>query len=154
VAGLVKFDLSVDIARPPAEVWAAIERVETHVEWMADAERITFRTEQHAGVGTEFECLTKVGPFRTTDVMTVTEWEPGAVMGIEHRGVVTGTGRFTLSPTTAGTRFCWAEHLTFPWWMGGPAGSLLSKPLLGRVWRGNLERLRDLVEWERPPGSP
>jgi len=140
------FDLCVDIARPPAEVWAAIERVETHVDWMSDAEKITFRTEQHAGVGTEFECLTKVGPFHTTDVMTVTEWEPGAVMGIDHRGVVTGTGRFTLTATDTGTRFCWREQLQFPWWMGGTAGGSLAKPALRHVWRGNLERLRALIE--------
>jgi uncharacterized protein YndB with AHSA1/START domain len=142
----MNFDLCVDLARDPEAVWAAIERVETHVEWMADAERITFRTERHAGVGTEFECLTKVGPFRTTDVMTVTEWKPGETMGITHRGVVTGTGRFTLTPTAAGTRFCWREQLRFPWWMGGPAGGLAAKPLLRHVWRGNLERLRELVE--------
>ena len=139
-------DLCTDIARSPAEVWAAIEPIETHVEWMADAERITFRSAQHTGVGTEFECLTKVGLLRTTDVMTVTEWEPGQTMGIEHRGVVTGTGRFTLTATGSGTRFCWRETLRFPWWMGGPAGEFAARGLLGRVWRGNLERLRALIE--------
>jgi hypothetical protein len=70
-------------------------------------------------------------------------------MGIEHRGVVTGTGRFTLTPTDTGTRFCWREQLTFPWWMGGTAGGALAKPALRHVWRGNLERLRALIEQAR-----
>ena len=58
----VRIEVATDIDAPPATVWAVLEPVESHVEWMADAERITFRTEQHRGVGTEFECLTRVGP--------------------------------------------------------------------------------------------
>jgi carbon monoxide dehydrogenase subunit G len=137
----VRIEISTEIPATPDVVWAAIEDLGTHTEWMADAERITFVTDQHAGVGTQFDCLTVVGPLRTTDRMTVTEWEPGAVMGIEHKGAVTGTGRFTLEPAPRGTRFCWSEELTFPWWMGGPVGELAGKPVLRWVWRRNLARL-------------
>ncbi|MGH9025043.1 MAG: SRPBCC family protein [Acidimicrobiia bacterium] len=142
--------LCVDIDRTPAQVWAAIERIETHVEWMADAVSITFRTQQRTGVGTEFACRTRLGPFHTTDVMTVTEWEANKVIGIEHRGVVTGSGRFTLTPAT-GTSFCWTEDLRFPWWMGGPAGERAARPLLRRVWLRNLARLRTIVERQSRP---
>jgi uncharacterized protein YndB with AHSA1/START domain len=141
--------LCVDIDRPPDVVWAAIEPMEAHVDWMADAESITFRTEQRRGVGTEIACRTKVGPFRATDVMTVTEWAPAEAMGIEHRGVVTGAGRFTLTPEAFGTRFCWDEQLRFPWWMGGPAGERAAKAVLHGVWRRNLDRLKASVERER-----
>ncbi len=130
----------------PEAVWAAVEDISTHTEWMKDAAEIEFTTERHSGVGAEFACLTKVGPLRNHDVLRVTEWEPGAVMGIEHTGVVTGTGRFTLTPEGGGTRFCWEEVLRFPWWMGGPVGELAAKPVLGHVWRGNLERLKEKVE--------
>ena len=34
------------IDAPPAEVWAGVEDIATHVEWMADAESITFTSEQ------------------------------------------------------------------------------------------------------------
>ena len=137
----------IDIAAPPAKVWAVLEPVETHVEWMADAERITFTTEQRRGVGTTFECLTRVGPLSTTDVMTVTEWEPGAVMGIEHRGAVVGRGHFTLSPLAVNrTRFRWEEELHFPVWMGGAAGEIAAKPILTRIWRANLRRLQARVD--------
>jgi hypothetical protein len=67
-------------------------------------------------------------------------------MGIDHLGAVKGSARFTLAAHGAGTRFCWVEQLRFPWWMGGPIGERAAKPVLGRVWRGNLERLRAVVE--------
>ncbi|MFA5884093.1 MAG: SRPBCC family protein [Acidimicrobiia bacterium] len=141
----VRIDLCTEIPATPEAVWAAIEDLGTHTEWMADAERITFVTDQRAGVGTQFDCLTVIGPLRTTDRMTVTEWEPGAVMGIEHEGAVTGTGRFTLAPAPRGTQLCWSEELTFPWWMGGPVGEIAGKPVLAWVWRRNLSRLREHV---------
>ena len=47
---------------PPAEVWRVLEPIDSHVDWMADAEMIRFVTEQTRGVGTRFECVTRVGP--------------------------------------------------------------------------------------------
>jgi uncharacterized protein YndB with AHSA1/START domain len=138
----VRIAIETEIPATPAQVWAAVEDLSTHTEWMADAETITFVTDQRSGVGTEFDCLTVVGPLRTTDRMRVTEWEPEAVMGIEHRGAVTGTGRFTLTAVPGGTRFAWAEKLRFPWWLGGPVGEVFGKPVLTLVWRRNLDRLR------------
>ena len=139
--------LCVTIGAPVDAVWAAVEDVGTHTRWMTDAESITFVTEQRTGVGTEFDCRTRVGPLRTVDRMTVTEWEPGAVMGIEHRGMVTGRGRFTLAPAGAGlTEFCWTEELTFPLHFGGALGERVARPVFLRLWRANLVRLRDLVE--------
>jgi uncharacterized protein YndB with AHSA1/START domain len=138
-------ELCTEIPASPAEVWAVVEQIHTHPRWMADAERITFIGTQMQGVGTEFDCRTVIGPLRVTDRMRVTEWEPEVAMGIEHRGAVSGRGRFTLTPTSHGTEFCWGEVLTFPWWMGGGAGELAAKPVFERVWRANLARLRALV---------
>jgi hypothetical protein len=133
-------------AASPAAVWRAVEDISTHPIWMRDAVEITFLTEQRRGVGAQFACLTKIGPLHNHDVLRVTEWESGVVMGIEHTGVVTGIGRFTLTPDGSGTRFCWEEVLRFPWWMGGPIGERAAKPVLGVVWRKNLRRLKALVE--------
>jgi hypothetical protein len=130
----------------PNVVWRAVEDISTHPEWMRDAVEITFLTEQRQGVGAEFACLTKIGPLRNHDVLRVTEWEPGVSMGIAHTGVVTGSGRFTLTPGGGGTRFCWEEVLRFPWWMGGALGERIAKPVLGMVWRKNLRRLKTIVE--------
>jgi uncharacterized protein YndB with AHSA1/START domain len=143
----VDLEVGITIDAPPDKVWSVIEPIEHHVDWMADAESITFTSAIRRGVGTQFDCVTRLGPLHTTDRMGVTEWDPGKVMGIEHRGVVTGTGRFTLEPTTAGgTTFTWTEQLTFPWWMGGAAGAIAAKPALRAVWQRNLGKLKELVE--------
>ena len=139
--------LCVTIGAPAERVWETIEVIDTHTRWMTDAESITFRSDQHAGVGTEFECLTRVGPFTTVDLMRVTQWEPGVAMGIEHHGIVTGSGRFELRPAGAGiTEFCWDEDLQFPVRLGGAVVARLGRPVFERIWRANLRRLRDLVE--------
>jgi hypothetical protein len=138
----VMIDASLD------DVWRVVERIETHVDWMTDAERITFRSETHSGVGAAFDCVTVVGPLRTTDHFVVTRWDPGVAMGIEHRGAVSGTGEFTLTPVDDGraTQFTWEEDLTFPWWLGGPLGEVAGRPVLERIWKGNLRRLKEKVE--------
>jgi len=126
----------------PADVWADVQDIATHVEWMADATAIRFLGERTSGVGTRFECDTKVGPITLTDIMEITEWVPGKVMGVRHSGVVTGTGRFTLKKASRGrTQFQWREKLGYPLWLGGPVGAVLSKPVLRWIWRRNLTRL-------------
>jgi hypothetical protein len=143
----MRIRVGVTIDAPPAAVWRTIEPIERHVDWMTDAEAITFTGSQTRGVGTAFDCRTKVGPFRLVDRMFVTEWSPGRTMGIEHRGVVAGRGRFTLRRRPRGrTRFRWSEQLHFPWWMAGPVGALAAQPVLRALWRRNLRRLKQLVE--------
>lgn len=143
----VKIRVGVTISARPADVWKVIEPIERHVDWMHDARSISFVGGTTRGVGTTFDCRTQVGPFRLNDRMRVTEWEPDRAMGIEHRGLVTGRGRFTLQTRPRGrTRFTWTEQLEFPWWLGGPVGALAAKPVLRRVWRRNLRTLAALVE--------
>lgn len=139
------------IAAPPDDVWRAVEHIESHTGWMADAERITFRSERHQGVGAEFDCLTRVGPLRTTDRFAITRWDPPVAMGIEHRGAVTGIGEFRLRPLAGGdhTDFCWDETLAFPWWLGSLAGEWIGRPVLTRIWEGNLRDLKARIEHER-----
>ena len=143
----MKIHLCTTIGATVERVWRTVEDISTHTDWMADAESITFVSEQRSGIGTEFDCLTRVGPLSTVDRMRITEWEPEAVMGIEHRGLVTGSGRFTLRAYGAGlTEFCWDEDLHFPTWMGGAIGERAGLPVLLRIWRANLARLRTLAE--------
>lgn len=131
----------------PGDVWRAVRDIASHPSWMEDAVAIRFLTERHEGVGTTFDCDTRVGPLRMTDRMEVTEWEEDRVMGIAHSGVVTGRGRFTLEPAGPGrTRFTWEEELRFPARFGGPVAALAARPVLSRVWRGNLRRLKAHIE--------
>lgn len=155
--------VSTVIDAPPRRVWAAVRDITSHVNWMEDAVAIRSTSPRRDGVGTTFDCDTKVGPFRLTDRMEVTEWSEGRAMGIRHVGLVRGTGRFTVRRSyRGGTRFTWDERLRFPWWMGGPPGSVVAAPVLRRIWRRNLANLKRQVEGParrprvrralRPPG--
>lgn len=137
----------VEIDRTPTEVWSYLRDISSHVDWMADATEIRFTTEQTEGVGTSFECDTKIGPIKLTDLMTITSWVDEAEMGVRHEGVVTGVGEFHLSETTSGgSRFSWREELSFPIWLGGPVGEIVAKPILTAVWKRNLRRLKSTLE--------
>jgi hypothetical protein len=142
----IRIRVCATYAAPPARVWAVLEPIETHTAWMRDAVSIEFVGAQRRGIGTEFSCLTRVGPLSTTDRFAITAWEPGVRMGIEHGGAVTGTGELHLEPAGVGTRLCWTEELRFPWQLGGVVGERLGRPVLRALWRGNLERLRSLVD--------
>jgi carbon monoxide dehydrogenase subunit G len=136
--------VSVILDAPIEEVWADVEHLDTHVEWMADAAAIDFRGDQRAGVGTVMEVLTRLGPLHTTDVIEFTAWEPPHRMAVLHRGAFHGVGEFRLEEAgERRTRFSWEEHIEFPWWMGGGVGATVARPILSAVWRRNLNRLRD-----------
>ncbi len=138
------------IEAPRELVWARLEDVGSHVEWMADAEYIRFLGPQREGVGTTFDCGTRLGPLRTVDRMTITEWTPPQAMGVRHTGAVTGIGRFTLTALAGGrTLVVWTEELVFPRRLGGSLGGVLGAIALRLLWRRNLRRLRRLVETGR-----
>ena len=146
---MASITVSVEIDATTERVWEVVEPVERHVDWMADAVAIRFTGEQTRGIGTTFECDTKVGPITLVDKMEITDWEPGERMGVRHSGVVTGSGHFTLEPIDLGrrTRFTWTEELVFPWWLGGPLGALVGgRVVMGAIWRRNLRALARIVE--------
>jgi len=139
--------VSTVIERSPARVWADLRNIESHVTWMQDAVEIRFLSERREGSGTRFECDTKVGPFSLTDVMQITAWEDERRMGVRHVGLVEGTGEFSLGQLgPERTEFRWEEDLSFPWFMGGPVGALLARPVLRFIWKRNLSRLKARIE--------
>jgi uncharacterized protein YndB with AHSA1/START domain len=144
---MIRIRVCTTINTPPDVVWRALEDIERHTEWMKDAVTVTFRSEMHRGVGAEFDCLTRVGPLWNTDHFVVTQWRPGEIMGIEHRGAVKGEAEFRLEPRYGDrTRFCWEERLRFPWWLGGFAGERVGGPVLHHVWKNNVARLKTQIE--------
>lgn len=132
---------------PPPAVWEKLRDIASHVSWMEDAVAIRFTSPSREGAGTTFDCDTKVGPFRVTDRLEVTEWSEGEAIGIRHVGVVSGSGRFAVTGTGDGrTELTWDERLGFPWWMGGPAGAAVAALVLRPLWRRNLARFKREVE--------
>ncbi len=139
--------LSIDIGAPAETVWAHVSDLASHTEWMQDATAIRFVSPATTGAGVVMDCDTRIGPFRLTDRLVVTEWDEGRAIAIRHEGAVTGTGRFVLEDGGDGrTRFTWTEVLTFPWWLAGAAGAATARPVLAWTWRRNLAALRTLIE--------
>ncbi len=128
-------------------VWEALADLGSHADWMRDAESIEFASETRRGVGTAMNVATRVGPFRTMDILEVTGWDEGESIDVIHRGLVTGTGTLAVKRTNGSTRVSWTEDLRFPWWLGGPLTALLAKPVLAAIWRGNLERLEETLSY-------
>lgn len=143
---LTRVEVSVVLDASPEEVWRDVADISSHVEWMQDAVLIQFRGDQRQGVGVVFDCETKIGPLRLTDRMTVTAWEAAERMGVRHEGAVTGDGLFTLAAVVGSdghvrTRFTWAEQLQFPWFLAGPVGAVVARPIFTWIWGRNLTAL-------------
>ncbi len=140
---MAKVTVSIDIPADVTTVWDDVARLESHVEWMADAESIEFLNDSRTGVGVVMRVLTRVGVLRTTDIIRVVSWHPPYSIGVVHEGLVTGTGEFRLEASNGGTRFTWDEELQMPWFLGGRIGSVVARPILAWVWRRNLNRLAE-----------
>lgn len=139
---MVAITVETELDAPPAVVWSDVRNISTHAQWMHDAEAIWFTSEHTEGVGTSFECDTRVGPIRLTDVMEITEWIDEEAMGVRHSGIVTGEGMFSLTSLSGErTLFRWAEELSFPWYLGGPVGEPFGAIILKLIWKRNLQNL-------------
>lgn len=144
---VARIRVETTIEATPQRVWDAIDDVRTHPQWMEDAVAVRVTSSQSSGVGTAFDCDTKVGPLRLTDKMTITRWDPAVAMGVRHVGLVEGEGEFVLTAVEDDrTRFTWTEELHFPWWMAGALGASVGGPVLKRIWVRNLTNLKALVE--------
>jgi uncharacterized protein YndB with AHSA1/START domain len=138
--------VSTRIDAPPRRVWRVLRTMERHAEWMVDATAIRPATRRRRGVGAAYEVETKVGPFRLVDVMVVDRWRRRKAIGIRHEGLVRGSGLFTLRRSRGGTLFRWEERLRFPWWLGGPLGVAVARPVLRAIWRVDVRNLKRTVE--------
>lgn len=136
---MIEIRTTIVVEAPLETVWADLADIGSHIEWMVDAVGIRFTSSGDLGVGSTFDVATRLGPIRLNDPLEITEWQPGRVLGVRHRGAVTGAGRFTVEPVSESrTRVSRDEHLRFPWWMGGAAGEIVATPILRALFRANL----------------
>ena len=111
--------VSTIINAPLKTVWNEVSRLENHTNWMNDAEKIDFLSENNNGMGTEMKVLTKIGPIKLYDYMTVTNWVVEKSIAVDHIGIVTGKGEFKLEEIDENnTKFNWEETLKFPIYLG------------------------------------
>lgn len=136
-------EVAVFVNAPVEEVWKDLAQVETHADWMRDAEAIEFVSDQQAGVGTRIRVPTRIGPLRTVDEIEFTAWDPPNRMSISHQGLFTGVGDISLRPEGLGATVTWRESVEFPLRFGGRLGEIIAAPILRWVWRSNLKRLAE-----------
>ena len=137
--------VSTTINAPIKTVWNEVSRLENHTNWMNDAEKIDFLSENNSGMGTEMKVLTKIGPIKLYDYMTVTNWVVEKSIAVDHIGIVTGKGEFKLEEIDENnTKFNWEETLKFPIYLGGVIGEFFGAPILKLIWRKNLKNLKEL----------
>ena len=137
--------VSTIINAPLKTVWNEVSRLENHTNWMNDAEKIDFLSENNSGMGTEMKVLTKIGPIKLYDYMTVTNWIVEKSIAVDHIGIVTGKGEFKLEEIDENnTKFNWEETLKFPIYLGGIIGEFFGAPILKLIWRKNLKNLKEL----------
>ena len=105
-----RIETSIIINKPLDTVWQEVKVMENHVNWMEDAVKIDILSENNSGIDTKMNVLTKVGPIKLTDIITVTEWKEKESIGVIHEGIVTGEGIFYLiALNESQTEFKWEE---------------------------------------------
>tara|TARA_Y100001970_G_scaffold63287_1_gene81046 strand:+ start:158 stop:592 length:435 start_codon:yes stop_codon:yes gene_type:complete len=133
------------INSPLKIVWNEVSKLENHTNWMHDAVKIDFLSENNRGLGVKMKVLTKVGPIRLYDYMTVTEWVEEESIGVDHIGIVKGKGRFKLEKIDDNkTLFIWEETLKFPIYLGSIVGEFFGAPFLKLIWKRNLKNLKEI----------
>jgi len=142
-----RIQVSTVINKPLNIVWDEVKIMENHVNWMEDAAKIDFLSDNNAGIDTKMKVLTKVGPISLNDIITVTEWVEKKSIGVIHQGIVTGKGVFYLSEINENsTKFTWDEELKFPIYLGGPIGEFFRGMILKQIWKKNLKNLKEIIE--------
>jgi carbon monoxide dehydrogenase subunit G len=136
---------TVGLHRPPDAVWPFLVDWERLDRWMEEIRDVRVTSEHREGVGVEAEATVRIGGLSTRDRIRVTRWEPPTVLEIAHLGWVRGAGYMELSPTEEGSRLFWRETLIPPWGILGSAGFRLFLPMMRRVFRRDVHRLRDVV---------
>jgi len=142
-----RIETSIIINKPLDTVWQEVKVMENHVNWMEDAVKIDILSENNSGIDTKMNVLTKVGPIKLTDIITVTEWKEKESIGVIHEGIVTGEGIFYLKALNESqTEFKWEETLKFPIYLGGAIGEFFGGYVLRYIWKKNLKNLKEIIE--------
>jgi hypothetical protein len=140
---------SVQIERPPADVWAAIADYGLDLEWRKGLLEMTPDPPGGPAVGTKVhEVVRNSGRDYVADTV-VTDLEPGAFYRFAGSGTIGGVGgaRYVRSADGVGAEFTYEVELE-------PKGGMrLLRPLLGRIVRAGLKkdlgRLKELLEKPR-----
>lgn len=142
--------IKTQIKAPIEKVWDEIVDIESHHEWMIDAQSIkplSQTGQQPFMVGNQYICNTKIGPIEIQDHLTITKIKEPNLLEATHDGLVKGEGQFILLKINDNkTEVVWSESLKFPLKLGGPIGKLFSYPLFKVIWKIDLYQLKKRTE--------
>lgn len=145
----VVIEMSIKIEAPPSEVWEHLVDWEHLDRWMREAESFRVTSEITRGVGVTAEATISIAGITTTDRIQVTRWRPPEELEIQHLGWVGGHGLMKCMSAPWGTFLYWKETLEPPFGILGAAGLRVLEPLMFKIFQGDLEVLKDLVESKR-----
>jgi carbon monoxide dehydrogenase subunit G len=143
---MVRFELSLEIARPMHEVWAYLTDPERVPEWQSSAESSHQVSDGPMGVGTRLRDERRFMGRRATSDVEVSEYEPERLFTLHGlSGPVRFTVRHRFSANGAGTRLD-IEAEADP---GGGVGRFM-RPVIeraaGHELRGDFNRLKERLE--------
>lgn len=122
---MTRIDIQLELPHSIGRVWEHLIDWESHSAWIPNT--VVTVTKQTNGLGTEFVGITRIGPMRLDDPMTVTESSPPkngqASCVVTKTGLVLGgTAGFTLTTVDESTtRVDWFEDIHLKpqvifWW--------------------------------------
>ena len=141
----MRYELAVEIARPPAEVYAYLADP-THLrEWQQDVEEVRDAPGGPLPVGATFTEVRSFLGKRAESTLEVTASEPGRELSLRTvSGPVPVSIRHLLEPVAGGTVVL-LEAEADPGKLFGLGGPLLRKAAERRA-RGDFERLKTVLE--------
>jgi uncharacterized protein YndB with AHSA1/START domain len=148
----VRIEESVEIARPPEDVFAILTDPDRLAEWQTSTVEVRRERSDPLSAGERFQEVHKGAGRRLESTVEVAEFEPPRAFAIRIvDGPLPVDGRWTLEPAGAGTRlhFAGTGELRGPLRLLGP----LVTGTVARQFRGHHRRLKRLVE-ERPRRDP
>ena len=139
--------MAITIDAPIDEVWDVVSDIERQPLWMEEMKAVRLRSPGPVGVGSRGDADVRIFLLGIVDAVEVDLYDPPTHFGIRHVGTYSGAGRITLEAIDAGrTLVRWDERLVPP--LFPHLGQLLQKPIMGAIFQGDLERLREIVESE------
>ena len=102
---MAPIESSIDIARPPDEVFAYLADPSRFAEWQLDVVRVDVEGVGPPGLGARFTTTRRIGGVERTMTQEVTELSPPmswAVHGVD--GPIRPSARVTVAPLDGGTR--------------------------------------------------
>ena len=145
---------SIEIGRPPQDVFAYVSDMARHPEWQEKLLAATVEGEGPIRVGTRVKQTRRVGGGTRSFTLEVTEHDPPsrlAFKGID--GPVRPQGRITFEPLEGGQRTRYSAQLDFE----GHGLGLLLAPLVRRDARkqlpDSLQRLKQKLEASSPAAA-